>query len=148
MTEREAPSTDLTDISTRRAEIGDAVAELERALAAPAGVGEAWTGRVVDALRLLGELGQEQSRAVTAPGGLVDELRSQRPAFVQRAEALNESLDEVLAELHELVEAVPKVEPRDAREKVLPFLGRVVRLRQTMADLIWDAYWVDVGGPE
>lgn len=147
MTERDAPSTDLTDISNRRGEIGDAIADLERALAAPSGTGEAWTQRVVDTLHLLGQLGREQNQAVAARGGLVDELRSQRPALVHRAEALNTSLEEVLSELEELIETVSTAEPVSAREAVLPFLGRVVRLRQALADLIWDAYWIDVGGP-
>ena len=36
----------------------------------------------------------------------------------------------------------------DARDDLQRFIGRVIRHRQKGADLVWEAYNLDIGGPE
>lgn len=147
MTSDDAPEAELGELTERRGAIGRAIADLERALAAPAG-SDRWSVAVADAMAGLVALGRQQRETMLEAGGLVEDLRTNRPRLVRRAEMLVDDIEDLITEMSMLHESVGSAEPQEIRDRALPCLGRVVRARQAMADLVWDAYWTDVGGVE
>ena len=143
----------LSDLRQRRAELRDSMSTLEQALAGPAPKDTAgWVDRVRTALiELSGDLrlhiqitegpeGLYQDLLRTAPrlGGAVTRLTRDHVRITDQLEAL-------LA-LTERTGAAEQVEVIRARGTAL--LGRVVRHRQQGADLVYEAYQVDIGGAD
>ncbi|MDH3680451.1 MAG: hypothetical protein OEV40_10940 [Acidimicrobiia bacterium] len=135
---------ELSDYRARRAEIGEDMSEIERALAAPVGLGTAWHEQLTKALSGLKELATIQFDDLSGPTGVVAQLEVDVPPLSGRARQLLATFEEGLSELDRLIASNEPAEQR--REDVISLLGQAARIRQGLADLLWEAYWVDVGG--
>lgn len=142
----------LEEARRRRADLRRALVEVEQATSGPAsGRVREWTDEV---RRRLGELqyALEEHIAVTErPGGLYEEIQAQAPQLagkVRRVGAEHAGLRESVSMLLSRFESTPIGNGwplEDARADVQRLLGKLVRHRQIGADLVWEAYSVDIG---
>ena len=153
------PSPELTptlaETARRRADLHHALVGVERAISSPAVPREgAWTKDVAIELRDLREALTEHIEVTEREGGLYEEI-------CQRAPRLSNKIDELRDEHPEIRDAASALIDRldtdgvgerwaraDARDELQRLLGRVVRHRQLGADLVWEAYNLDIGGIE
>jgi hypothetical protein len=59
-----------------------------------------------------------------------------------------DAIDQMLDRLKTAEIGGPEWPLNDARDDLSRFIGKIVRHRQHGADLVWEAYNVDIGGPE
>ena len=78
-----AASDDISGYQQRRAEIGEAIAGVERALSAPAGTGDAWYERVLAAFLELSRVAHTQRAATQGPDGLLAEISREKPVLAR-----------------------------------------------------------------
>jgi hypothetical protein len=153
------PSPELTptlaETARRRADLHHALVGVERAISSPAVAREGdWTKDVAIALRDLREALVEHIEVTERESGLYEEIR-------QRAPRLSNKIDQLRDEHPEIREAASALIDRldtdgvgerwplpAARDELQRLLGRVVRHRQLGADLVWEAYNLDIGGIE
>ena len=124
----------LAETARRRADLHHALVALERAISSPA------IGRESD-------LTERQS-------GLYDEIGARAPRLTNKIERLrgeHPEMRDATVDLGAKLETTPVGEVWDlteARDQLQRLLGRVVRHRQLGADLVWEAYNLDIGGIE
>lgn len=140
----------VSSIGPRRQRFRDALDAMERALAAPAtGRFEPWregTSRALAALQAVIELHVAETEA---PGGLLDLIRTDAPRLVNGVGRLQEQHRLLLSSVRGLADRLPAASEDDIgllRQQALELLGLLVRHRQLGADLVYEAYNVDVGG--
>lgn len=146
-----APDPGLDALRRRRAELGASMAALEQALAAPvAGRRSAWAERVDVALVELWADFDEHVAATDAPGGLYEAVLAVTPRLtnaVRRLAGEHVVIRELVRDLLERVRPpVAADEVEVIRERGAALLGRLARHRQHGANLIHEAYEVDLGG--
>lgn len=73
--------------------------------------------------------------------GNVRRLRDEHPEIA-------ETVKEMLARLEQVPVGSDAWPLDDARDDLQRFIGKVIRHRQRGADLVWEAYNVDIGGLE
>ncbi len=144
----------LKEIRRRRSELRDSMGALELALAAPAPAGrtEHWVGRVRAALLELSGDFRQHVAATEGPNGLYQDLLRSAPRLSGPVDRLTEDH----AVIHDRLEGVlalvePPAAPGDVaqvRDLGTALLGRIVRHRQQGADLVYEAYEVDIGGDD
>jgi hypothetical protein len=144
----------LKEIRRRRSELRDSMGALELALAAPAPAGrtEHWVGRVRAALHELSGDFRQHVAVTEGKNGLYQDLLRTAPRLsgpvarlTEDHAVINERLEVVLT----LVESPAASEDvAQVRDLGTALLGRIVRHRQQGADLVYEAYEVDVGGGE
>lgn len=138
---------DLPDEALRRHhEVADRLAEVEAALASPAG-SDAWRERVKKSLLVLREVGKEQLETFIAADGLLDRIVAADPAQSPRIDQLRDRVPALQQEMRATLAAIEHGTPDEVRETSIPLLIDVVRLRQQSADLLFETYWHDIGGP-
>ena len=141
----------LDRVRAHRAELGESMAALDAALALPIGLGPLWRRRVRAALTEL-EHDLRDHRAITEePGGLYADAVARAPRLASLAKLqMEEHLDFVEVVQRLLGEREAGLESPEAvaahREAATALVGRVIRHRQRGADLIYEAYEVDIGG--
>jgi hypothetical protein len=153
-----APDQAMNFLRQRRAELGDSMSALEHALAGPApGRTTGWAQRVQAALAGLSDDFRAHIDVAEGPDGLHQAVLSTAPRLAnavtrlgrdhQRLRAL---IDGLLAEVGDLATA-PAEPCADAavdqvRQRATALLRQLVRHRQRGADLVFEAYEVDIGG--
>jgi hypothetical protein len=135
------------DIVRRRDAIGSAISALEMALAAAAGTGEAWRSHVSERLAALHHLVVEQVAAYEAPDGVFEEIVERAPRLAPRVERVRQLIEPLDGRLAVLTGAVEAADPDQLLEDAVLILADIVRARHRIADLVWDACSVDIGGP-
>jgi hypothetical protein len=137
----------------RRAPLRQAASALELAAAAPVGIGPKWCHRVHARVKEVGAALEDHLAEVERPSGLWDDIRVREPRLIHMMDVLKAEhgkLRELVAQLLEDVARITDKGSKDeitaVREKVLSLLGLIARHRQKGADLIFEAYNVDVGG--
>ena len=141
----------LDRVRAHRAELGESMAALDAALALPIGLGPLWRRRVRAALTEL-EHDLRDHRAITEePGGLYADAVARAPRLASLAKLqMEEHLDFVEVVQRLLGEREAGLESPEAvaahREAATELVGRIIRHRQRGADLIYEAYEVDIGG--
>ena len=160
MTEHdELPSTDLTptlaETARRRADLHAALVALEKAISSPAvGRESDWSKDVLRNLQDLEHAIVEHVEVTERPDGLYDEFSQKAPRLAGKIGQLRAEHPELREGAHELVarlEATPIGDAwplAGARDDLQRLLGRIVRHRQLGADLVWEAYNLDIGGIE
>jgi hypothetical protein len=146
------PAAVTTDMSVAGwTDLRSAVLELEEAAAVPAR-GKGWAMRMGGALRRLADDLEAHAVAEDGPGGLYRRVMSDAPRLAGEVRRLRSELDEMrglVTWLLNVVAAGPVTQgvdwALDVREDVTVLMGRLVRHRQSDADLIYEAYTVDVG---
>jgi hypothetical protein len=148
-------SATFAEARRRRADLHQALIEVERAASRPATGREAeWSADVVGRLQALAAMIDEHVEMTERPKGLYDEITGRAPRLSVQIERLKsehpemrDSTAALLArfESSAIGDAWPVAEARDDLQRLL---GRLVRHRQLGADLVWEAYNLDIGGIE
>ena len=146
----------LGEARKRRQTLHDAIVHLEMAISSPAaGRVPDWSAQVAKDLVGVRDAFEQHVIVTEKPGGLYEEIMERAPRLagtVKRLQDEHPTIAESVAALVERMEA-GEVEtdawpPDNARNDLQRMIGAVVRHRQKGADLVWEAYNVDIGGTE
>jgi hypothetical protein len=143
----------LREVGRRRAELRAAMDALERALASPAGPGvsaAAWSDRLRESLRRLYDAFAQHVSITEGPDGLYAELAQHSPRLAHAVVRLTDEHGDVVRRIEELltmadVSAVAGHVP-EARKAGTELLVVLMRHRQRGADLVFEAFGLDIGG--
>ena len=145
----------LAETARRRADLRDALVDVEQAISRPAvGREPEWTKGVVLRLEGLAHAIEEHVEITERPEGLYDEISTKAPHLATKIDRLREEhpvlRDRTQALLTKLqTTAIGPTWPLDeARDDLQRLLGQIVRHRQLGSDLVWEAYNLDIGGIE
>ncbi len=146
----------LSEARARRATLHDALVHLEHAMSSPAaGRIPEWSALVTKGLTGVRDAFEQHIIVTEKPGGLYEEIIMRAPRLdgnVQRLKGEHPEISERTKLQIERMESVPiggEEWPLDkARDDLQRFIGTVIRHRQRGADLVWEAYNVDIGGTE
>ena len=118
-----------------------------RAISAPIGSGTRWRRRVARGLERLGEGLEVHVSETEGPDGVLREIVEQAPRLWREVERLETEHDELAdACLRLRKELQSGASAVSLRREVLGFLGRLEQHRHTGADLVYEAFGVDLGG--
>jgi hypothetical protein len=152
---RVVPVAELDDVRLRRAGLKAALSGLEIALAAPVRHRTAWVTGVRDGLHALHEVWTRHIVETEAPGAFLDELVAEAPRLATPASRLRREHNDILATItggeKRLLTPPADEDSYDAwvdemRSELTALLIALVRHRQRGADLVYEAYAVDIGG--
>jgi hypothetical protein len=152
----DALSPALTEAKKRRQTLHETLVQLEVAISSPAAgrTGE-WTSTVSENIHAVGEAWEQHISVTERPDGLYEEIDERAPRLAASIERLRTEHPQITENLTEMIDkldsgAVEKdTWPVDnARDDLQRLIGRIVRHRQKGADLVWEAYNVDIGGAE
>jgi hypothetical protein len=145
----------LAETARRRADLRDALVDVEQAISRPAvGREPEWTKGVVLRLEGLAHAIDEHVEITERPEGLYDEISTKAPHLATKIDRLREEhpvlRDRTQVLLTKLqTAAIGPAWPLDeARDDLQRLLGQIVRHRQLGSDLVWEAYNLDIGGIE
>jgi hypothetical protein len=137
----------------RRQPLRDAASALERAIASAAGTGVQWRGRVRTQLQEVREALEDHVAEVERPGGLVEQITMDAPRMMKLMNRLLAEHDDMRQEISRIVQAIGEAsadlteeQVLEARSAVMALLAIIARHRQQGADLLYEAYNVDIGG--
>ncbi len=135
-------------VRARRAGLRAAIDRVERSLATPApGRADKWRKEVLAELQALGEALEVHIAANEAPGGLLADIMEEAPRLAHRVNVLRDNHEQLRASLGAAVAAVEHDTGDDvtaSRDRVVELLGGLVRHRHLGADLVYEAYNVDI----
>ena len=154
--ERDELTPALSEARKRRATLHDALVHLEIAISSPADsrIPE-WTGLVTKEVIGIRDAFDQHVMVTEKPGGLYEEIITRAPRLdgtVRRLRGEHPDITEKIGQMVERLEKAtiggPEWPLDDARDDLQRFIGMVIRHRQKGADLVWEAYNVDIGGTE
>ena len=157
MSEREEPRTAaLEEARRRRKTLHDSLVALEVAISSPAaGRIPEWTGVVLKEMVGVRDAFEQHVVVTEKPDGLYEEILGRAPRLENAISKLKDEHPDIAEAVATSVARLEQVEIGgiewpldDARDDLQRFIGRVIRHRQKGADLVWEAYNVDIGGPE
>ena len=137
----------LGEARERRAGLRSALGEVERSLASPAaGRSEAWIKTLAGDLTRLSEALDLHISSSEAPGGLLDDVLESEPRLAHKVDRarrehreLRYRMDRAMASLDGDGAEIPQL-----RERVVEVLAGIVRHRHLGADLVYEAFSVDI----
>ena len=139
----------MVDLRTRRAELRESMSALELALAAPLAVPDRWLERVHAALvELDGDL-RTHVEITEGPEGLHRDVTDIAPRLAEPVRQLADEHAVVRRLIHDLLappDGPARTDLGQVRAQANELLAMLVRHRQRGADLVYEAYQVDVGG--
>ncbi len=151
-------STELASIQRRREALFEAVIGLEDALASPIGDHERWRLRVAMAVDHAVARISEHVAQTEGPGNILDEIVSVAPRLDRRVTQMKVDHENLEKAAHGLALAVADLTPDDGasagrsedraiavRNRAVDVMGQIARHRQRGADLLYEAYSVDLG---
>jgi len=146
----------LGEARKRRRTLHDALVQLEMAISSPAsGRVPDWSAQVSKDLTGVRDAFDQHIEATEKPGGLYDEIMERAPRLAHTVDRLRQEHPPIAESIAATVARVEADEvgsdawPVDrARDDLQRLIGGLVRHRQKGADLVWEAYNVDIGGPE
>jgi hypothetical protein len=141
----------LDAIRIRRDRLYDAILAVERALAAPAGDHPAgWAAALAAPVDNLQEVLDAHIDGTEGPDGLFEQIRHDAPHLLHAVEGLRDDHNPLLVATTSLANALPGVVDDatvDAvRTSALDLVRRLLEHRHRGAELVYDAYSVDVSG--
>ncbi|SRR6266536_3501457 len=146
-------SADLDAVRGQRRSLRRALSALEDALAAPMhGHEDDWVAKLLGALGHLSEVFEHHVEVTEGPGGLYEDVLDSAPRLdnvIRRLkidhEAIRSGIAADCARLRAWAAGQP-VDLEQVRRRLTRVLGRLVRHRQQGAELIYEAFAVDIGG--
>ena len=140
----------LEAAARRRRELRDALVELENAVSSPAQDAERWREGVAARLVALQDAFSEHVAETEGSGGLYDEMEEIAPHVRGKARRLREEHPPLTLAVVDTAArfAAPFPEGTDfdaIRDEMQRLMGRFIRHRQHGADLVWEAYALDIG---
>jgi hypothetical protein len=154
-TETQTVNPALDDVRIRRAGLKAALSGLELALAAPFANRADWVTHVRDALGVVHEVWTRHIVETEAPGGFLDDLVNEAPRLSTPSSRLRREHSDILDTIVRAEErlATPADEDdgyvvwaEELRVELTALLAALARHRQRGADLVYEAYAVDLGG--
>ncbi len=128
----------------RRHELGDAMNGLEFTLTGPMAA-EGWLDGVRSALQELRESLNEHIEVTESPNGLLEEIRAAAPRLSNEIALIKDEHDELLSIVKRAEASLDESNDRKAiRNRAMSILPRLSLHRQRGADLVYDAYNVDI----
>lgn len=147
-----AKHTQLDAARVRREALYQALVGLEDALSTPIGDGARWRLRVAMAVDHAVNRVDEHVTEVEAPNGFLADVVADEPRLICRTNRLREDHENLEKEVHALQIALSELDDADVADRAIPirnqaleFLGNLATHRQRGADLIYEAYQVDIG---
>jgi len=143
----------LNAVRVRRDRLYEAILDLERALAVPAGGHpREWADATGAAVDRLGTVLESHVADTEADGGFFDDVRDHAPQLLH-------AVEQIQAEHGPLIEATAVVSARlggvvgdadvdDVRDEAVELIRRLLRHRQRGVELVYDAYSVDVSAAD
>ena len=145
-----ATPAELATVRAHRSRLREASQELEAALAAPlTGRLDRWVGQVMPAVQRIREAFAAHVSVTEGRGGLFDQIRTDAPRLVTALARLHREHGEItagLAAAEEQLEARGEAGMARVREQLTAALTALSLHRQRGADLLYEAYQVDLGG--
>jgi hypothetical protein len=146
----------LEQARLRRKTLHDGLVHLEEAISSPAaGRIPDWTASVLKDMIEVRDAFDQHVEATERPDGLYDEIFERAPRLALGVQKLRDEHPGIAAAIRQMVERLEQVEIGgvawpldDARDDLQRFIGTVIKHRQKGADLVWEAYSVDIGGLE
>jgi hypothetical protein len=146
----------LSEAKRRRATLHDALVHLEIAISSPAtGRIPEWTALVSKEMVGVRDAFDQHVLVTEKPGGLYEEIIMRAPRLDGTVRRLKDEHPEISEQIRAMVGRLdaatiggPEWPLDDARDDLQRFIGTVIRHRQKGADLVWEAYNVDIGGTE
>jgi hemerythrin HHE cation binding domain-containing protein len=146
----------LEAVAQRREELRDALGQAERSISRPApGRLDAWTGDVEKSLLRLQEAFEQHILVTEQPSGLYEDLLHRAPRLAGKVDRLRAEHGTITERTGSTMERLRSGQAgsdawpvETARDDVQRLLGSIVRHRQVGADLIYEAYFIDIGGME
>ena len=139
------PTEAVSGAGKRRRELGTAMADLEQAVAAPMADPQ-WRGRVATVLEETAEAFRDHCEEVERPDGMFEEVLLEAPRLDRDVDWFRADHERLFAVFSEMETAVGSADPEDVRNGLTSLLADLVRHRQRGADLVYEAYSVDIGG--
>jgi Hemerythrin HHE cation binding domain len=142
-------SDDLSAVRAHRIRLRQAAQELEAALAAPLmGRPDGWVEQVAPAVHRLREAFTAHVSTTEGRGGLFDQIRTDAPRLVTVLTRLRREHGQIAGELAAAAGELDTEETtlEGVRERLTIALSVLSRHRQRGADLLYEAYQVDLGG--
>ena len=149
------PAPELDDVRLRRAGLKAALSALEIALAAPKPQRVTWVAGVRDGLRSLHDVWTRHIVETEAPGAFLDELVAEAPRLATPASRLRREHSDILATITRTEKRLLTAPADDhdyerwvdeIRTDLTTLLVALAKHRQRGADLVYEAYAVDIGG--
>jgi hypothetical protein len=128
-----------------RVKLRQAMAEVEGAAAGAAG-NPTWHSDLVVALAELLSAFDGHVEEVDASDGLLAELVGMAPRLQKRVTRLGDEHPELRTKIEAAIVIVDEGEVAEVRSRTMSVLGSLAAHRQSGADLVYDAYNVDIGG--
>jgi Hemerythrin HHE cation binding domain len=145
-----ATSAELSTVRAHRIRLREAAQELEAALAAPlTGRLDGWARQVRPAVQRIRDAFAAHVSFTEGRGGLFDQIRTDAPRLVTALARLHREHGEItagLAAAEEQLEAGGEAGMARVREQLTAALTALSLHRQRGADLLYEAYQVDLGG--
>lgn len=143
------PSQRLGGVRVRRQRLRDALVDVEDAVASAATTAPGWRKTVAAALEDLRTALEDHVRRNEEPGGLFDEILAHAPRLRPKVDRIRAEHIVLIEETEALLERCRRADLDDdetavVRERVLDLLTEASRHRQRGADLIYEAYEVDI----
>jgi hypothetical protein len=157
MDSHDEPLTPALDAARqRRKNLHETLVHLENAISSPASGRIAdWTATVLKETVVVRDAFAQHVEVTEKEDGLYDEILENAPRLEGNVQRLRDEHPEITQALADTIARLEQVEigsdawPLDqARDDLQRFIGRVIRHRQRGADLVWEAYNVDIGGIE
>ncbi|MDP9330005.1 MAG: hypothetical protein M3P11_05120 [Actinomycetota bacterium] len=144
----------LSEARQRRATLHDALVHLEMVISSPAAARiPEWTAGVIKELTGVRDAFDQHVLVTEKPGGLYEEIITRAPRLDGTVGRLKAEHPDIAARLGTTLDKLEAVEIGGeewaldtARDDLQRFIGTVIRHRQRGADLVWEAYNVDIGG--
>ncbi|HEY8340272.1 MAG TPA: hypothetical protein VIK95_10405 [Egibacteraceae bacterium] len=144
--------TDAVDVAReRRSDLREALLAVEAALAAPEpGRTAAWADAVRAALRRLEDAFDAHVLGVEAPDGLFEDVIARAPRLANQVRRLADEHDVIAAAVQRTLALLDadQVDAEAVRDAAVEVLSRMAKHRQHGADLVYEAYAVDIGGSD
>jgi hypothetical protein len=129
----------------RRTELKQALSATE--IAAAGAVGDpTWRGDLRVALDDLRAAWAHHVDEVEGPDGLLPELVGKAPRLASKVARLDDEHTELRTRIDAAIDHAKSSDPEELRAEVLEVLVGIARHRQFGADLVYEAYHVDIGG--
>ena len=128
-----------------RVKLMQAMADVEGAAAGAAG-DPTWRADLAAALSELLSAFDGHVEEVDAPDGLLVDLVGMAPRLQMRVKRLSDEHPELRTMIESALAVVDAGDISDVRAETMVVLGALAAHRQSGADLVYDAYNVDIGG--
>jgi hypothetical protein len=146
----------LQEAAKRRKTLHEGLIGLEVAISSPAaGRIPDWTSLVTKEITGIRDAWDQHVDTTEKPGGLYEEIVTMSPRLAGTIERLHGEHPEITEAVGEMLARLEQVEIGglpwpldDARDDLQRLIGKLIRHRQKGADLVWEAYNLDIGGPE